>query len=80
MRFGSDDDAIVWLNGAEVWRHEGQRGVVRDEDIVSVVLPAGESRILVKVYNRVGMWGFFMRFTALDGRPLEGLTFSPVGT
>jgi len=79
MRIGSDDDAIVWLNGREVWRHEGIRGLARDDDIVPVVLPAGDTRILVKVYNRSGMWGFSMRFTDRRGQPLEGLGFSPSG-
>ena len=79
MRFGSDDDAIVYLDGAEVWRHMGSRGVVPDSDIVPVTLRAGETRILVKVHNRVDQWGLFMRFTDADGRPLEGLGYSPSG-
>jgi len=74
---GSDDDILVWLNGKEVWRHEGVRGVKRDDDSVSMVLPEGTTRVLVKVCNRRGMWGFFMRFADSKGRPLQGLTFSP---
>jgi hypothetical protein len=77
MRYGCDDDSIVWFNGNEIWRFEGGRGVEPDSDIVPVTLPAGETRILVKVYNRVNQWGIFMRFTKLDGNPLEGLTFQP---
>lgn len=77
MRFGSDDDAVVWLNGKELWRHEGARGIQRDEDLIDVVLPTGESKILLKVYNRAGMWAFFMRFTDPNGAPLKGLRFSP---
>ncbi len=75
---GSDDDILVWLNGKEVWRHEGVRGLKRDDDRVKMVLPAGTSRILVKVCNRTGMWGFFMRFVDRKGHPLRGLTFSPM--
>jgi len=77
MRIGSDDDACLRLNGAEVYRFEGVRGVEYDQDVVPVTLPAGTSRIEAKIYNRAGMWGLFMRFTDLDGRPLEGLQFSP---
>jgi hypothetical protein len=77
MRYGCDDDSIVWFNGNEIWRFEGGRGVEPDSDIVPVTLPAGETRILVKVYNRVNQWGIFMRFTKLDGKPLEGLAFEP---
>ena len=77
MRFSSDEDAIVWFNGRQVWRHDGIRGVHWDADVVPVTMPAGETRILVKVYNEVEQWGFFMRFTDAHGQPLEGLTFSP---
>lgn len=77
MRLGSDDDALVRLNGVQMWRHDGTRGVARDSDIVAVTLPAGESRLVMKVYNRGGMWGFALRFTDLGGKPVDGLTFSP---
>jgi hypothetical protein len=77
MMLGSDDDAIVWLNGEEVWRYEGGRGLDRDSDMIEIVLPAGESRILMKNCNRVGMSGIFMRFADTNGEPLEGLSFSP---
>ena len=77
MRFGSDDDALVRFNGREVWRHEGSRGVHFDSDTVPVALERGETTILVKVYNREGQWGFFLRFTDVQGHPLKGLAFSP---
>ena len=75
--FGSDDDAIMWINGQEVGRHEGSRGLERDADTIEVELAAGESQILAKNANRIGMWGIFMRFTSRDGESLDGLTFSP---
>ncbi len=75
MRVGSDDDAVIWLNGKEIYRFSGVRGVQEDTDIVEVELPEGQSTLLVKNYNRKGEWGFFMRFTDLDGKPLAGLTF-----
>jgi hypothetical protein len=77
IRFGSDDDALVRLAGEEVWRHDGFRGVHLDSDIVPVELPKGDAEIVVKIYNREGQWGFFLRFTDEDGRPLKGLQFSP---
>ena len=77
MRFSSDDDATVRLNGKEVFRFEGSGGVDYDKHIVPITLPAGKSRLEVKVHNRAGMWGFYMRFTDLDGNPLKGLEFSP---
>jgi len=77
VRLGSDDDVLVRLNDKEVWRHEGVRGLKRDQDTFPVTLPGGKSTFLLKVCNRKGMWGFVMRFTEPDGTPMEGLSFSP---
>jgi len=77
MRICSDDDALVRLNGKAIYRFEGPRGIEYDKDVVPITLPAGKSRIEVKIYNRAGMWGLFMRFTDLEGRPLRGLRFRP---
>jgi hypothetical protein len=77
LHIGSDDDAILWINGREVWRHDGGRGIHRDQDNARVTLPAGTSRILMKVYNRVGMWGASLRITDSEGAALPGLSISP---
>ncbi len=77
MRICSDDDVWVRINGKEVYRFTGTRGLDFDKEIVSVTLPKGTSRVEVKSNNRGGMWGIFMRFTDTNGRPLEGLKFSP---
>jgi len=75
MRLGSDDDAWVRLNGKEVYRFVGGRGLDYDQDVVPVTLPAGRSRLEAKIYNRVGMWGLFLRFTDRAGQPAKGLRF-----
>lgn len=77
MHICSDDDARVLLNGKEVYRFEGGRGLDYNLDVVKVTLPAGKSRLLVKIYNRVGMWGLNVRFMDAQGKPLDGLEFSP---
>ena len=78
MRICSDDDALVKMNGKQIYRFDGSRGIEYDKDIVPLTLPEGKSRILVKVHNRKrSMWGLFMRFTDSQGQPLNGLEFSP---
>lgn len=77
MRVGSDDDAWIRLNGTQVYQFHGSRGLEFDTEVVPVTLPAGRSRIEAKIYNRAGMWGIFLRFTDLEGKPLEGLEFTP---
>ena len=79
MRICSDDDALVKMNGKQIYRFDGSRGIEYDKDIVPLTLPEGKSRILVKVHNRKrSMWGLFMRFTDSQGQPLNGLEFSPM--
>lgn len=79
MRVCTDDDAWIKVNGKEVYRFAGVRGLEIDKDIVPLVLPSGTSRIEVKICNKAGMWAFFMRFTDTEGKPLEGLKFEPAG-
>jgi len=77
MKLGSDDDIVVWIDDNEVFRHEGTRGLTRDEDSVPLALGTGVTKILVKVYNRGGMWGFSMRFVDRQGLPLQRVQFFP---
>ena len=73
LRVGSDDQVIVWLNGEEVTRHERPRSVQIDQDVISVTLNQGENQLLVKVCNEEIDWGFYLRFTDTDGKPLKDL-------
>jgi hypothetical protein len=58
---GSDDTITVWLNGENVVSKKGPRGATKDEDQVLVTLKAGENRVLVKVCDAGGGWGFYFR-------------------
>ncbi|MFC1714308.1 DUF3352 domain-containing protein [Candidatus Poribacteria bacterium] len=75
LRVGSDDQIIVWLNGAEVISHRISRQARPDQNIVAVTLNQGENQLLVKVCNEEMNWGFYLRFTDADGKPLKGLEF-----
>jgi arylsulfatase A-like enzyme len=55
---GSDDGIRLWINGVEVFTHEVQRGFSNDEDEVRARLKPGRNRLLVKVDQRDGGWGF----------------------
>ena len=70
LRFGSDDQAKVWLNGEEVFTHteSDTRGI--DQHIIPVTLKAGENSILVKVCDETSSWGFYLRFTDTNGKPI----------
>jgi len=74
---GSDDDVKVWLNGEEVLSHIVARSVAIDQDIIPVTLKSGANEILVKVCNRTGDWGFYLRITDMEGNPYVDLKFVP---
>ena len=63
MLTGSDDTITVWLNGKKVLSKNVLRGATKDEDSTEIELVAGENRILVKVCDGGGGWGFFFRIT-----------------
>jgi hypothetical protein len=77
VRYGSDNDMVVWLNGVEVVRRLNAGGLERDAEKARVTLKEGRNRVLVKVHNRTGMWGFHLRFTDSSGAPAKGLRYSP---
>lgn len=86
--FGSDDAAAVWLNGELVHRVASDRGLIPDSDRFDLPLDRGQNRLLVKVDNGAGAWGFALRvldeqgqvrFRALDARRhLESFAPRPV--
>ena len=78
LRFGSDDQAKVWFNGKEVFAYPQFRWAVVDEDILPVTLKAGKNTILVKVCNEERSWGFYLRVTDADGKPVEDLKINDV--
>lgn len=71
---GSDDGVKVYLNGLMVHRNRIDRGVTKDLDRVPVVLKRGWNRLLVKVDQGEGGWGFCARFSTNDGQAVAGLT------
>jgi CubicO group peptidase (beta-lactamase class C family) len=66
--FGSDDGAAVWLNGKRVHHVAADRAVDPESDRFEVSLVAGKNRILVKVDNGGGGWGFSLRIYDDEGK------------
>jgi alpha-galactosidase len=58
LRCGSDDGMRVWLNGERVHSREVGRAYKPGSDAVEVTLRPGVNRVLVKVDNYHGAWGF----------------------
>ena len=77
LRIGSDDDVKVWLNGELVLSKAVDRGAAVDQDIIPIRLRTGPNQLLLKVCNRTGGWGFYMRITDKMGQPYDDLSFLP---
>ena len=73
IRFGSDDQAKIWLNGQEVLAFDKDRPAAIDQDVIPVTLKVGENSILVKVSDEQVNWGFYLRFTDMNGVPVDDL-------
>ena len=59
---GSDDGVRVWLNGKLVHENSTPRAVIVDDDVFPIELQKGKNRLLIKVLNEQGEWGFTFRF------------------
>ncbi len=78
IRFDSDDQGKVWLNGKKVYAHRRTRGAQIDRRTIPVTLVAGKNTILVKVCNESLPWGFFLRITDTEGNPFEDLKLGSI--
>jgi len=72
LLIGSDDGVKVWLNGELIWRNETARPVIADKDCIKrVSLKPGVNKLLLKVVNYTGGWGFCVRFATSAGVPVK---------
>ncbi len=62
MLVGSDDGVRIWLNEKLVHSNPAYRGAYPDQDKVPVELKQGWNKLLVKVLQGGGGWGFYLRF------------------
>ena len=73
LRFDSDDQGKVWLNGKEIFSHTKAFMAIVDTYTIPVTLKQGKNSILVKVCNEEGACAFFLRITDTDGQPFSDL-------
>ncbi|MCC7491478.1 MAG: ThuA domain-containing protein [Fimbriimonadaceae bacterium] len=72
LRIGSDDGAKAWLNGQLIYNRKAFRGLVVDDERVTINLQPGPNRLLVKVLQGAGDWLLTARLARAEGG-LEGL-------
>jgi hypothetical protein len=68
MLLGSDDGVRVWLNDKLIHSNPAFRGAYPDQDRVAVELKRGGNKLLLKVLQGGGGWGFYVRFVDPEGK------------
>jgi hypothetical protein len=61
LLLGSDDGVRLWVNDILVHTNPTYRGAYPDQDRVKVRLQAGWNKILIKVLQGAGGWGYYLR-------------------
>ncbi len=64
---GSDDGVRVWMNDELIHTNPAYRGASPDQDRVPVKLRSGWNKLLVKVLQGGGGWGYYVRFVDPNG-------------
>jgi len=77
LHIGSNDGFKCWFNGDEAARFDGGRVYAPDQDTVKVNAHQGVNKILLKVTQLGGGWGFGVRLTDTQGRPLDIASTTP---
>jgi len=72
---GSDDGIAVWLNTKPVHFNDVHRGVQSGDDQVPIHLQAGWNKLLVKISQGGGDWGFIVQLKA-PADVADALSFS----
>ena len=62
LLLGSDDGVRVWINGELVHTNPSYRAAEPDLDRVSVRLNKGWNKVLLKILQGAGGWGYYVRF------------------
>ncbi len=64
---GSDDGVRVWVDDVLVHTNPAYRGAEPDQDRVTVALRKGWNKVLIKVLQGAGGWGYYFRFSDPKG-------------
>lgn len=79
LRVGTDDGGKAWWNGEELFDNRICRGFDLEDHEIPLTIEPGLHRLLIKVRNRGGPWGFGARITTPSGQPAHGLELRLTG-
>jgi hypothetical protein len=70
---GSNDEGLIYFNGAEIYAFTEPRPLELDADKGKVTLKKGTNVFIFKVFNEQNSWQGAMRFMDQSGAPLTNL-------
>ena len=73
LELGSDDGVKVWLNGQVVHENNVMRGLAIGHDKPKVTLKRGWNKLMLKISNGGGGWGFGCGVKTPEAGNIEGL-------
>jgi len=76
LKTGSDDQALVYLNGKEVLKQPKARALAKDQDTAEIALRKGVNVLVFKVINEKIQWSGCARFMNKDGKVVRNLVVS----
>ncbi len=76
LAVGADDGVFAWFDGVQVLDVSSCQGTSIDAFTAPVTLPAGWSRLTLKVRDQGGGWGLYARFLDPAGAPITDLELS----
>jgi uncharacterized protein (DUF362 family) len=76
LRFGADDGIKIWLNGNPVYTNGSTGGWSLVQQNIPITLQPGVNRLLVKIRNTSGDYGFSMFVSEPDGDTPMGIRYS----
>lgn len=73
LHLGSDDGCKLWINQSLVLGDPGPHPLRSEQHVLGLTLPAGNNRVLIKVVQEEGYWGFSFAVTDRRGEPIPDL-------
>jgi hypothetical protein len=80
LLFGTDDGVKVWVNDSLVFGNKIFRACQADDDAVRIHLHKGANKIMAKILQDVGGWGFQFRVADMNGDPMPEVVCSRMDT
>lgn len=76
--FGSDDTLTVWFNGEKIISENVARGAAPDQSLAKLKLKKGKNKLLLKICQGQGEFGFYFATKDLEGGAPAGPPFVDV--